>query len=80
MVGGMHGKGACMVGDVRGRGACLAGETATAGGGTHPTGMHSSSCSFNVLKCPKFKSKVRKCIIRFVCSSIALFVLDLSFS
>ena len=27
----------------QGEGACVAGETATAAGGTHPTGMHSSS-------------------------------------
>ena len=35
--------GACMAGGVcvaGGRGACVAGETATAAGGTHPTGMH----------------------------------------
>ena len=48
MAGGVHGRGACMVGGVHGRGhewwgwgACMAGETATAAGGTHPTGMHS---------------------------------------
>ena len=54
MVGGMHGGGcvagghawqeACMTGGVcmTGEGACVAGEMATAAGGTHPTGMHSS--------------------------------------
>ena len=31
----------CVVGGVRGSRACVAGETATAAGGTHPTGMHS---------------------------------------
>ena len=36
IVGGMHGRGVCMVGE-----PCAAGETATAAGGTHPTGMHS---------------------------------------
>ena len=53
---GMHGwgcalRGACMVGTcmtggMRGRGVCVAGETATAAGGTHPTGMHSCCGSF----------------------------------
>ena len=41
--------GACMAGGMRGRGhawqdgmgTCVAGETATAAGGTHPTGIHS---------------------------------------
>ena len=43
MAGGMHGWGGC----VAGWGVCMAGgarpagETATAAGGTHPTGMHS---------------------------------------
>ena len=56
MVGGMDGKWVCMAGgvwhgDMHGRGcvawghawqgACMAGESATAAGGTHPTGMHS---------------------------------------
>ena len=35
--GGIHGKGGWMV---KGEGECMAGETATAAGGTHPTGMH----------------------------------------
>ena len=54
-VGGMHGwghawpgacvvGGACMVRGMHGGGACMAGETATAVGGTHPTGMHSCTC------------------------------------
>ena len=34
--GGMHGSRACVLG-----GTCVAGETATAAGGTQPTGMHS---------------------------------------
>ena len=47
---GMHGQGdmhawegVSMVGGMRGLGwgTCVAGETATAVGGTHPTGMHS---------------------------------------
>ena len=53
--GGMHGKGVCMAGGnvwwgvcvaegVCIAGQCVAGETATAAGGTHPTGMH--SCNF----------------------------------
>ena len=33
--------GACVVGGMHGRGACMAGETATAAGSMHPTGMHS---------------------------------------
>ena len=37
MAGG-HVVGACVAGR---RWACVAGETATAAGGTHPTGMHS---------------------------------------
>ena len=53
MCGGEHVWGVCLVGGhawcgsaggvaggMRGRGACVAGETATAVGGTHPTGMH----------------------------------------
>ena len=48
---GVCGRGACMAGGVHDRGgggvhdrggACVAGEMATAAGGTHPTGMHSS--------------------------------------
>ena len=57
MAGGVHGRGACVAGGhawwgdsvVGGQdggghmwqGVCMAGETATAAGGTHPTGMHS---------------------------------------
>ena len=49
MAGGMHGRrgacvtegGVCVAGGMHGRVACVAGETATAAGGTHPTGMHS---------------------------------------
>ena len=38
----MHGGQSCMTGGVHGGGgACAAGETATAVGGTHPTGIHS---------------------------------------
>ena len=33
---GMYGRGG-----MHSRGACMVGETATAAGGTHPTGMHS---------------------------------------
>ena len=55
VAGGMHGKGVCMAGGnvwwgvcvaegVCMAGQCVAGETATAAGGTHPTGMH--SCNF----------------------------------
>ena len=46
MVGGMHVRGVCGGVDGRGhawQGVCVAGETATAVGGTHPTGMHSCS-------------------------------------
>ena len=39
VAGGIHGRKAYMAG---GR-ACVAGKTAIAVGGTHPTGMHSSS-------------------------------------
>ena len=39
--GGVCGRGACVVGDVHGREACVTAETATAAGGTRPTGMHS---------------------------------------
>ena len=45
MVGGMHGRGHAW------QGACVGGETATAVGGTHPTGMH--SC--NEFKLPSSK-------------------------
>ena len=43
MAGGMHGLGMCVaVGHAwQGGGACMAEETATAVGGTPPTGMHS---------------------------------------
>ena len=52
VVGGMHGRVACVcVGGMcgghawqrgtHGRGTCMAGEMATAVGGTHPAGMHS---------------------------------------
>ena len=47
MVGGMHGRGACMAGvcmagGMHGRRTGMAGEMATAADGMHPTGMHSS--------------------------------------
>ena len=43
--------GACMAGGIHGRGPCvgggsMAGETATAAGGTHPTGIHSCLLQF----------------------------------
>ena len=47
MVGGMYGGGHVWQGGIHGRGVCVAwgacvpGETATAVGGTHPTGTHS---------------------------------------
>ena len=41
MAGGMHGRGHAWWGLCMAGGACVAGETATAAGGTHPTGMHS---------------------------------------
>ena len=39
--GGMHAGGCLWQGVCVAGGACMAGETATAAGGTHPTGMHS---------------------------------------
>ena len=46
--------GACMAGGMWQEGACMARETASAVGGTHPTGMHSCSehwfVSKNVLR------------------------------
>ena len=45
---GMHGRGCAWQGG-RVAGACVAGETATAAGGTHPTGMH--SCFNLPLRC-----------------------------
>ena len=45
--GGMHGRGVCMS-----EGACMAGETATAAGGTHPTGMHSCTLNVNIARIP----------------------------
>ena len=50
--GGMHGRGACMA-----REACMAGETATAAGGTHPTGMH-SCLKIKIEKYKKYSAKL----------------------
>ena len=53
-MGDVHGKGACMAGGIDcggwGVGVCVAGETATATGGTHPTGML-SRCIFCLEPC-----------------------------
>ena len=43
--GGMHGGGHAW----QGADACVAGKTATAAGGTHPTGMHSCLFNFHVV-------------------------------
>ena len=52
--GGHAWQGACMA-----RGACVAGETATAAGGTHPTGMH--SCLYRMID-----AYLRRVIFTFV--------------
>ena len=39
--GVVHGGGHVWWGGMRDKGSCMAGETATAAGGTHPSGMHS---------------------------------------
>ena len=61
VAGGMHGRG-CVFGrgGMHGGGACVAGETATAVGGTHPTGMHSCfhvlSSSFWLVRSLRFQA------------------------